>query len=216
MQIYFSRKILITVLMFSLFQASVSAQTYSNKVSSVLSFTAGLTSSNLINDSIAFRSGILFSGGLSYSLMLTDKLNIALEVLYTGKAFKNDSPIIKYRYYFVDIPLFAQLKLGESIRFNLGLQYSIPTNSNVITIDPGNANGVNVQRTNAIKPADYGFLGGVELDVGKRFALGARYTISASAFFQKNETNFGVFQLSFIYSPIKTYQVFFGKKEAQQ
>jgi hypothetical protein len=215
MKILFSGKILVLLLAFSLSGTSLSGQTYSNKVSSILSFTAGLTSTNLINDSVSYRSGILFNGGLGYSVMLTDKLNVAIEILYTGKGFKNDSPIIKYRHYFADIPLYAQIRLGENMRINAGFQYSIATNSQMVTIDPSKANGVKVTTINVIKPMDYGLLGGAELDLSKNITLGARYTISASAF-QKNEISFGVFLLSFKYSPIKTHQVFFRKKEAQQ
>jgi len=196
--------------------APLSAQTYSNKESSILSFTAGVTSSNLLNDSIHFKPGILFHGGLAYSLMLNERLNAGIEVQYTGKAFKNESPIIKYRYYFVDIPLYLQLKLGGSIRVNAGGFYSIATNSQVVTIDPSKANGVNATKINALKPTDYGFLAGVEFDVSKDIAISARYSISGSTFFQKNEPNFGVFQLSLKYSPIRTYQVFFHRKEEQK
>ncbi|MCW3102221.1 MAG: hypothetical protein JWO09_661 [Bacteroidetes bacterium] len=197
-------------------RATLSAQTYSNKESSILSFTAGVTSSNLLNDSIHFKPGILFHGGLAYALMLNEKLNAGIELQYTGKAFKNESPIIKYRYYFVDIPLYLQLKLGGSIRVNAGVQYSIATNSQMVTIDPSKASGVNAININALKQTDYGFLGGLEFDISKEIAVSARYSISASTFFQKNEPNFGVFQLSLKYSPIRTYQVFFHRKEAQQ
>jgi opacity protein-like surface antigen len=216
MQLYSSKTALIGLFVLSFFPAALFSQTYSNKESSILSFTAGVTSSNLVNDSIHYKPGIMFHGGLAYSLMLNDRLNAAVELQYAGKAFRNESPIVKYRYFFADIPLYLQIKLGENIRFNAGVQYSIATNSQMITIDPTKTNGVNSVKVNAAKPTDFGFLGGMEFDVSKSFAIGARYTISASTFFQKNEVNFGVFQVSLKYSPIKTYQVFFHKKETQQ
>ncbi|MCW3072838.1 MAG: hypothetical protein JWO44_2728 [Bacteroidetes bacterium] len=216
MHIHFSKTALIGLFLLFPGWGSLSAQTYSSKESSILSFTAGVTSSNLVNDSVHFKPGILFHGGLAYALMLNDRLNAGIELQYTGKAFKNESPIIKYRYYFVDIPLYLQVKAGGSIRFNVGVQYSIATNSQMVTIDPSRANGVNAIKINALKATDYGFLGGIEFDISKDLSIGARYSISASTFFQKNEPNFGVFQLSLKYSPVRTHQVFFHRKEAQQ
>lgn len=192
------------------------SQTYSNKESSVFYFTVGMTSSNLINNSVKYKSGIMFNGGFAYNIMLNERLNAGIELLYTGKAFKNESPIIKYRYFFVDIPLIVQVSLSENIRLNAGGQFSIATNAQYITLDTNSSSGVNSYKTSALKSTDYGFLAGAEIDLSKNIALGARYTISGSTFFERNSVNFGVFQLSIKYSPIKTYTVFFRKKEAQQ
>lgn len=158
----------------------------------------------------------MLHAGLVYTVMLNDRLNAGIEVEYTGKAVRNESPIIKYRFFYVDIPLYLQVNLSENIRLNAGVQYSIATNSQMTGIDPSNPNGVHTYKISAVRPTDYGFLGGVEFDVSKSISVGARYAISASSFFQKDEIGFGVFQLSLKYSPLKTYQVFFHKKEAQQ
>jgi len=72
---------------------------------------------------------------------------------------------------------------------------------------------VEVQHVKTLKSSDYGFLLGAEFDINKSIAIGARYSISGSTFFEQNAVNFGVFQFSLIYSPIKTYRVFFPKKE---
>jgi opacity protein-like surface antigen len=210
------RNALVTLSVLSFFNQEILSQTYSNKESSVLSFTVGMTSSNLINAPVKYRSGILYNGGLAYSLTLNEKLNAGIELLYTGKAFKNDSPIIKYRMFYVDIPLYLQIKLGAGVRINAGGQYSIAANGQRITLDPGNANGVHSDKISPIKSNDYGFLAGVEVDLSKQLSLGARYTISGSTFFEKDGINFAVFQLSLKYSPIRTYKVFFGKKEKQE
>jgi hypothetical protein len=216
MRIHFTKKALILILVLSFFGIAGRAQTYTNKESSIFSFTAGFTSSNLIKDSVSYKPGIMLTGGLAYSLMLNKWFNVELELLYTGKAFKTESPIIKYRHFFVDIPLFAQVNLSESIRLNLGGQYSIATNSLYVASDPGTSSGVKKYKMDPIKDSDYGFLFGAEIDLNKSIALGARYTLSGSAFFEENGVNFGVFQLSVKYSPIKTYRVFFGKKGEQQ
>ncbi|MDF2436705.1 MAG: hypothetical protein K0Q95_1081 [Bacteroidota bacterium] len=216
MQTYFFKKALAVSSVLFILSRPLSAQTYSNKESSILSFTVGMTSSNLINYPVKFRSGILFNGGLVYSLMLNDKFNVGIEALYTGKGFKNESPIIKYRYFFADIPLYLQLKVGGAIRFNLGGQYSIATSGHQILLDPSKENGVRSEKVSPLRTSDYGILGGMEVDLSKQISVGARYTISGSTFFEQDNFNFGVFQFSFKYSPIRTYKVFFHKKEVQQ
>lgn len=207
-------KALIVVLVLSFFSAAVRSQTvYSSTPSSAVFFTIGITSSHLINDTNNYKSGFLFNAGFIYSVSVTDKLNIALECLYTGKGLKQDSPIIKYRYYYIDVPLYLQLKLGENIRFNLGAQYSTFVNSQIVYLDGSQSNGINIKKHTTIKSQDYGFLLGTEIDVSKNIAIAARYTISGSTFFEKNGVNFGVFQLSFNYTAFRGYKQFFHKKE---
>jgi hypothetical protein len=209
-------RVLILILVLSFFKTSTFGQSYSNKESSIFSFTAGLTSSNLIKDSVSYQPGIWINGGFTYCLMLNKRLNAGIELLYTGKAFKTESPIIKFRYYYLDIPLYAQVNVSENIRINAGGQFSIATTAQYIVSDTVSNSGVKSYDTKNIKPMDYGILLGVEFDLNKTIALGARYTVSGSAFFEKNAINFAVFQFSVKYSPIKTYRVFFGKKEKQQ
>lgn len=207
-------KALIIVLVLYFFSGSVLSQTvYSSEPSSAFFFTVGLTSSHLINDTNSYKSGILFNGGFIYSVSLTDKSNIVLECLYTGKGLKQESPIIKYRYYYIDVPLYLQLKMGENIRFNMGMQYSTFVNSQIVFLDGSKKNGINIESYSTIKPTDYGFLLGTEIDLTKDLALAVRYTISGSTFFEKNQVNFGVFQLSFNYTAFRTYKQFFHKKE---
>ena len=207
-------KALILLLVLYFFSTAVFSQTvYSNKPSSTFYFTVGLTSSNLIKDSLNYKSGILFNGGFIYSVTVSDKINIAGELLYTGKGFKQDSPIIKYRYFYVDIPVYLQLKFSSSIRAIIGAQYSIFANSQVVNFDGSKANGINVTKFNNIKNQDYGFLVGAEINITENLSMAARYTLSTSTFFEKDKINFGVFQLSFNYVAFRTYQQFFHKKE---
>lgn len=196
-----------------LFSTALFAQTYSNKPSSIFSFTAGMTSTKLLQDGHGYRAGILFDGGVSYSVSLGDHFNIAADLLYTGKAFKSDDPVIKYRNYFVDIPLYLQWKLSDNVRINAGGQYSIGINSQVVVLSSNSTSGVDVQHVAPIKSSDYGFLLGGEFDITKSFGIGARYTISGSTFFERKAVDFGVFMFCLKYSPIKTYKVFFPKKD---
>jgi hypothetical protein len=181
---------------------------YSNDESSLFSFSLGLTQSNLIKDSISYKSGTSYNFGFIYSLKLSDRFNIAAELLYTGKSFKIDDPIIKYRYFFIDIPLYCQIKLSDNFRVNCGAQYSLAANSKIVVIDGSKPNGINVQESGNIKKRDYGFLLGVELGLTKDIYLSARYTLSGSTFFEKNKINFGVFQLSLNYFAYRSYRKF--------
>ncbi len=204
-------KALIAVLMLYFFSIRVFAQVvYSNKPSSTFSFTLGLTSTNLVNDTTDLKSGILFSGGFIYTFNLSEKINIGMECLYTGKGLRQDSPILKYRYYYIDIPLYFQLKLSESIRLNAGMQYSNFTNSNIQYMD---STGVKVKSYNSIKNTDFGVLFGAEINITNDLSIAARYTLSASTFFEKNKVNFGVFQFSLNYVAFRTYKQIFHKKE---
>lgn len=207
----------ITTVILCLFLFKGTAQViYSNKESSTFSFTVGMTNSNLINDSIKYRTGTLFNGGFIYTIVLSDKLNVGLEALYTGKAFKNESPIIKYRYFYVDVPLYLQYKLSESVRFNLGAQYSTFTNSKIIILDGASSGGVKIQPYTNIKPADVGVLFGAEVDLTQNLSLAARYTLSTSTFFQKNSINFAVFQVSFNYAVYRTHKQFLNRHKEKE
>ena len=141
-----------------------------------------------------------------YTIVLSDNINVGLELLYTGKSFKKDSPSIKYRYYYIDVPVYLQYKLGDNIRFNLGAQYSAFTHSSIVILDQNNTTGTKTQAYNNIKPADVGVLFGTEIDLTENIALAARYTLSASTFYDSNEVNFGVFQLSFNYAVYRSHK----------
>ena len=192
---------------------SFSQTVYSSDESSRFSFTAGMTSSNLINDTSHFQSAILCGGGFMYGITLSEKFNITANILYTGKAFKSDKPTVKYHYFYLDFPLYLQYKLGDNVRINLGGQYSQYTNSSIVVLDGGSASGVNIEKSTSIKDNDYGFLAGIEIDITDDISLAARYSASTSAFFEKNKVNFGVFQLSLNYDVYNSHRKFFHKKE---
>lgn len=199
------------ILVLCLFSFKASSQVYSNKPSSTFSFTLGMTSSNLIKDTVKYRSGILFTGGFIYTIVLSDHLNVGLELLYTGKSFKNESPVIKYRYYYIDVPFYLQYKLGDNIRFNLGAQFSSFTNSSIVLLDQASSTGTKTQSYNNIKPADVGVLLGTEIDLSENISLAARYTLSSSTFYDSNKVNFGVFQFSFNYAVYRSHKQFLNR-----
>ncbi|MFL5763151.1 MAG: outer membrane beta-barrel protein [Bacteroidia bacterium] len=207
-----NRKKSIFFLVLFLFTAFASAQTYSTSESSRFSFTGGMTSSKLLHDTVSYKPGISFGGGFRYSIVLSEKLNVGLEALYTGKSFKLESPIIKYRYFYIDVPVYLQYKLGENIRFNLGGQVSTFTNSKIVLIDGSNPSGINVKDYHSIKWTDYSVLAGMEFDLSDDIALGLRYNVSTSTFFQHDQPNFSVFELSLNYVVYRSHRQF-GKSK---
>jgi hypothetical protein len=191
------------------FQAG--AQTYSNKESFRYSFTAGLTSSNLMKDSVKYRPGIYGNAGITAALVLNERINLGLEGLFSGKAFKQDSPIVKYRFFYLDFPLYIQYKLGDgSIRVNAGAQYSKFIGSRKVELDPNSANGVHQFNYVNIKDMDYSLLIGAEADLLQNLSFGARYTISTSAFAENGPPAFGVFQFSLSYVGFRSYRQLFS------
>jgi len=175
-----------------------------------------MTSSNLLKDSVKYRPGIFFGGGFVYTVSLSERFNVGLEALYTGKAFNRESPIIKYRYFYLDIPLYLQYKLGENIRFNLGGQYSGATNSKIIQLNSVSKSGVNVQTYSNIKGGDPAFLAGLEVDLAENLSLMARYTVSTSTFFNKGSVNFGVFMFGFNYAVYRSHRQFLHKDKTKE
>lgn len=214
---FFVKKALTLLLVLCFFSTFFHAQTvYSNKEYSRLGLYVGMTSSNLYGDTTKYTSGILATGGFSYSIYLNDKINVALDLVYSGRAVKRDSPITKYRFGYVTIPVYVQYKFSESLRLNLGLDYSHYLNSQIVTIDGSKKSGINVQSFHSNMDSDYGMLLGMELDIKKDFTIGARYSYSLKSFTDKNSSYFGVFQLSIGYVMYRSHKQIFGKKEITQ
>ncbi len=212
--ILFNKKALTLLLVLCFFSLPNKAQTvYSNKEFSRFGLYAGMTSSYLYRDTINYTSGIFGSGGFSYSIWLSDRLNVALDLIYSGRAIKKDSPITKYRFGFITVPLYAQYKFSESLRLNLGFDYSKYLNSQVATIDGSKKSGMNVQSFRSDMDSDYGVLAGMELDIKKDFTIGARYSYSLKSVTDNNSSYFGVFQFSIGYVMYRSHKQIFGKKE---
>lgn len=207
-------KALVSVLVLYFFSAPIFSQdVYTNKESATFSFTLGLTSSDLYNDTINYTQGILFNGGLIYTLTFSDKLNGGIELLYTGKALRKEKPFTKYRFGYIDIPLYLQYKFSDEIKANIGIQYSKISNSYYLYIDPAKANGMHKKSFSSNLNDDYGVLFGAEIHLSKNLELSARYTLSAKNFIDKRSPGFGVFQLSFKYVVFRSYKQYFHKKK---
>lgn len=207
-------KALILIVVFCFFSRTVFSQdVYSNKESATFAFTVGLTSSDLYRDTINYSAGILFNGGFVYTLTFSDKLNGGIELLFTGKALRKEKPLTKYRFGYIDIPLYLQYKFSDGIKANLGIQYSKMLDANYLNIDPSQANGMHKKPLDSNLDNDYGVLLGAEIHLNKNLELAARYTLSAKSFVDKSTPYFGVFQLSFKYIVYRSYKQYFHKKE---
>ena len=207
-------KALISLLVLCFFSGYVFSQdVYTNKESATFSFTVGLTSSELYHDTIQYSSGILFNGGFVYTLTFSDKINGGIELLYTGKAVRKENPIIKYRFGYIDLPVYVQYKFSEGIRANIGFQYSKYMNSQYLFLDGSKSNGMHLKSLSSNLDNDYDILLGAEINLSKDIELAARYTLSAKSFMDKSSPYFGVFQLSFKYVAFRSYKQIFHKKE---
>lgn len=206
-------KALITLLVLCCFSNFIFSQdVYSNKESSTFSFTLGLTSSNLYHDTIRYSTGILFNGGFVYTLTFSDKINFGLEALLTGKAIKKDNPIIKYRFGYIDIPLYLQYKFNPTVRANIGLVFSKNFYSRLAYLDGSKTSGVHLKSFQSPIDNDCGILLGIELNLAKDVFIAARYSLSATSMLNSNKPYFGVFQLSFNYVAFRSYKQIFHKK----
>ncbi len=216
MKSFFYTKALTVMLVLCFITNGVNSQTvYSNKEYSRLSLFVGMTSSDLYNDTINYTSGIFFSGGFNYTIRLSEKMNIGIDLIYSGRAVKKDSPIIKYRYGYLAIPIYAQLKFSENLRANLGLEYAKFLNSQYSYIDGSKKNGMHIQSFRSNLDNDYGLLAGLEIDIKKDFTLAGRYTYSLKGITNSQSAYFGVFQLSFAYVLNRSHKQIFGKKEVE-
>ncbi len=208
---FLKSKALIFLLVLCFFTNSVRSQiVYSNKETASFAFTLGMTSSNLYNDSIKFNSGILFNAGFVYALALAEKSKIGAEILLTGKAFKKENPIVKYRTGFVDVPLYYQYNFSDDFKFNIGVQYSKKIFAHQVVFDGSKKSGTNKLPFNSNIDSDFGVLAGLEFNLLENFNLGARYTVSTNVF-SSGKSYFGVFQFSIKYYTWRSHKQYFNK-----
>jgi hypothetical protein len=209
-----SKKALTLIMVICFFSGTVFSQDiYTNKESAAFSFTLGLTSSDLYHDTVNYSPGILFNGGLVYTLAFSEKINCGIELLYTGKALRKENPLTKYRFGYLDLPLYLQYKFSEGIKANIGFQYSTILNAQYLFVDPSKANGMHKKPLSTGLHNDFGVLLGVEFNINKNLGIAARYTLSAKSFVDNGQPYLGVFQLSFKYVVFRSYKQYFHKKK---
>jgi len=207
-------KALIVVLVLCCFTKTFFSQTvYTNKETQSFGFTVGMTSSDIYRDTINYEQGIFFNGGLVYTLSFSDKSNIGMELLYTGKKVKRSKPIMKFAFSYIDVPVYYQLKLSDNFKLNLGIQYSNYVNATYDTLDGSKSNGVHTQPLTTTMGNDFGVLAGLEFGITKNLFVSARYTLSVKSFAETQSPYFGVFQFSFKYVVFRGYKQLFKKRK---
>lgn len=210
-KIYF--KALISLLVLCFFSKISSSQTvYSTKEYCSFGFVGSMTSSDIYKDTINYESGIGIGAGGCFTLTLSDKSNVGIEVVDIVKTIKRSHPIQKYYFNFVDIPLYYQYKLSEKVKFNIGLQYSVFAASKFDTLSQESTSGVKFAPLKTNVTNDIGILGGVEFGFLNNWFISGRYTMSLTPFTNKNTPYFGVFQLSLKCVVFKGHKQIFHKK----
>ncbi len=208
-----SSKALILMLVLCFFSTFAFSQTvYSNKEAQSVGFTIGLTSSDIYRDTINYEPGIFLNAGFTYTISLSEKSNLGLELLYSRNAVKRSKPIAKYFFDYVEIPFYYQQKISDNFRLNLGIKYSNFISSTYDTLDGEKSTGVHVQPLKTKMGNDFGILAGIEFGITKNLFAAARYTISAKSFTEDKSPYMGIFQLSFKYVVFRGYQQIFNKK----
>ena len=193
-------------------QLSFSQTVYSDKEQSTFSFTIGMTSTGCFRDTIKYSQGVLFNGGFDYIISVTDKSNIGIEGLFSGNAFKTSSPFVKYRFGFVDLPLYYQYKISNNIRTDFGVQYSKLITSQYYYLDGSKNTGVHKEPLKTNIGDDVRVLAGIEFGIAKNLFVNARYTVSANSFLNSTIPYLGVFQFSFRWVVFRGYKQMFNKK----
>ena len=176
-----NKALILVLVLYFFINTSFSQTIYSNKESSTFGLTVGMTSSNLYRDTIKYDPAISFTGGLVYVLSITEKSNVGLELLYTGKVVKKSKPITRFNFSYIDLPIYYQRKISDNIRIDAGIQYSIFANSKFDTLDGSKASGVHFQPLKTKMGNDFGVLAGLEFGITKNFFVSARYTLSVKS-----------------------------------
>jgi hypothetical protein len=194
-------KKIVAALACSFFAMSGFAQRYyTNEPSGAILFVAGFNTSRLHTDTAKYTSVKTPMGGLLYSRVLSGKFNVNFGGIYVAKGYNNEKEYAKHRYFYVDIPLYAQYKASDDIRFDLGAQYSIFTNAVTTNTNGGTHR---VSGSASLKPADYGFMAGIDAKLNTSLDITARYTRSLSSF--KGEPGFSSLELHIHYYMLTFY-----------
>jgi hypothetical protein len=140
----------------------------------------GLNVSNLYIDDVTDENARIGTQiGLYTQLFSSDVFAIQPELLFSTKGSRNqyDGLIdqeIKYNLSYIDLPVLAVFKLGESVELHVGGYASYLLNAN-ISYDGDIVNGIDEIDKDNLKSYDYGLSGGIALNVGA-VQIGTRYT----------------------------------------
>ena len=139
----------------------------------------GLNVSNLYIDDVHDENARYgFNVGLYGQLLSSDKFALQPELLYSTKGSKAyyegiADQTVKYNLNYLDLPVLAVFKLGESAEIHIGPYASYLLNANV-SYSGDLVNGDDEIDKDQLKSYDYGLVGGFGLNFGPA-QIGARY-----------------------------------------
>jgi Outer membrane protein beta-barrel domain len=139
----------------------------------------GLNVSNLYIDDIDDENARYgFNAGIYGQIFSTDAFAIQPELLYSTKGSRAEydgliDQTIKYNLNYLDLPVLAVFKLGESAEIHIGPYASYLLGAN-ISYSGDAANGSDDVDKDNLKSFDYGLAGGFGLNFGT-LQVGARY-----------------------------------------
>ena len=139
----------------------------------------GLNVSNLYIDDVNDENARFgFNVGLYGQLFSSDVFALQPELLFSTKGSRDEfdglaDETVKFNLSYLDLPVLAVIKLGESAEIHAGAYASYLLNANIsYEGDLGNG-GEDIDRNN-FKSYDYGLVGGFGLNFGN-LQVGARY-----------------------------------------
>jgi hypothetical protein len=140
----------------------------------------GLNVSNLYVDDVENENTRFgFNVGFYGQVLSSDVFAIQPELLFSTKGAKVEyggnlfDQTVKYNLNYLDLPVLAVFKLGESAEIHVGPYLSYLLTANIST-DGDFGSGVDEVDRDNLKPFDYGLSGGFGLNFGA-FQVGARY-----------------------------------------
>ncbi len=157
---------------------SAFAQTSVNR-SARMGVKGGLNVSNLFIDDVSDENARYgFNVGLYGQVLSSETAALQLELLYSTKgsrAFYDGTfeQEVKYNLNYLDLPVMAVIKLGQSAEIHLGGYASYLLNAN-ISYNGDFANGTDEIDKDNLKSYDLGLLGGIGFNFGP-VQVGARY-----------------------------------------
>jgi hypothetical protein len=144
---------------------------------------AGMNVSNLyMNDNVHDKNArIGFNGGFYGQILSSEVFAIQPELLYSTKGNRTDytgfvvNQKVRFNLNYIDLPVLAVFKLGESAEIHAGAYASYLVGANV-EYEGNVSNGVEQLDRDHFKSYDYGLVGGFGLNFGAA-QIGARYNL---------------------------------------
>lgn len=170
-------KILPVIVMATLFSLAMNQQLIAQTKSAGIK--GGLNVSNLYIDNVNDQNARLgINLGFYGQLFSTETVALQTELLFSTKGSRAQytgviNQEVKYNLNYLDLPVLAVIKLGESAEIHLGGYASYLLNAN-ISYKGDLGNGVSQVDKDNLKSFDYGLVGGLAANFGG-VQVGARY-----------------------------------------